>query len=149
MYDNYHYPAGADNEQAPWNEPEVPENDFNVTCCQTLSRTAVVTTNNYIPGASGVDYEYDGDGGYTACNWHDEDDTSDTHWNEEYAANGYMTPLELIGMLKEYLEKDLREIQKDMLPNDRSFKAIQVRRLRGLIEECECWTEDETDFERD
>ena len=137
---------GADNASAPWNEPQIPEKDFEITCSQSLSRTAVVTTKNYIPGASGVDYEPDDEGGYCACGWQDPDDTSDTNWDDEYTANGYKTPLELISMLQEYLEKDLREIQKDMLPNDRSFKATQVRKLKGLIEECECWTEDETEF---
>lgn len=146
MFDNYNYPAGADTPDAPWNEPEIPEMDFEVTCSQSLSRTATVTTNNYIPGASGVDYESDDEGGCYASAWHDDPDTSDTNWADEYSECGYMTPLELIGILKEYLEKDLREIQKDMLPNDRSFKATQVRRLKGLIEECECWTEDEIEY---
>ena len=146
MYDNYNYPYGADTPSAPWNELEIPEKDFDVTCSQSLSRTAVVWTQDYIPGAEGCDYEPDGEGGYSTCGWQDPDDTSDTNWANEYSANGYKTPLELIDMLKEYLEKDLREIQKDMLPNDRSFKATQVRRLKGLIEECECWTEDETEF---
>ena len=142
------YPPGAANDpNAPYNEVDVPEKDFDVTCCQTLSRTVVVTTNNYIPGASGVDYEPDGEGGYCACGWQDDDDTSDTNWADEYTANGYKTPLELISMLQEYLEKDLRDIQRDMLPNDRSFKATKARMLKGLIEECEAWTEDETDFE--
>jgi hypothetical protein len=36
-----------------------------------------------------------------------------------------------------------------MLPNDRSFKATKVRMLKGLIEECDAWSEDETDFEID
>ena len=147
MYSNYPPGVSDNTPDAPWNEPEVPDKDFDVTCCQTLSRTAVVTTNNYIPGASGVDYEPDDEGGYCACGWQDDDDTSDTNWAKEYSENGYMTPLELIGMLQEYLEKDLREIQKDMLPNDRSYKATQVRRLKSLIEECECWTEHETDYE--
>lgn len=140
------YPAGADNKYAPWNEPEVPEEDFEITCSQSLSRIATVTTNNYIPGASGCDYEPDGEGGYCAFGWHDPDDTSDTNWAEEYENNGYKTPLQLIQMLKEYLEKDLRDIQKDMLPNDRSYKATKVRQLKGLIEECDCWTEDETEY---
>ena len=147
MYSNYPPGVSDSTPNAPWNEPEVPDKDFDVTCCQTLSRTAVVTTNNYIPGASGVDYEPDDEGGYCACGWQDDDDISDTNWANEYDECGYMTPLELIDMLKMYLEKDLREIQKDMLPNDRSFKATQVRMLKGLIEECECWNEDETDYE--
>lgn len=145
------YPPGlSDNTPgAPWNEPEIPEKDFEITCSQSLSRTAIVTTNNYIPGASGVDYEPDDEGGYYASSWQDEDNTSNTNWADEYQSNGYKTPLELIGMLREYLEKDLRDIQRDMLPNDRSYKATQARMLKGLIEECEAWTEDETDFEED
>ena len=146
MYDNYHYPAGSDNEQAPWNQSDPEEEEFEVTCSQSLSRTATVWTSNYIPGASGVDYEPDGEGGYCASSWHDDPDTSDTNWAEEYKSNGYKTPLQLIQMLREYLEKDLRDIQKDMLPNDRSFKATKARRLKGLIEECDCWTEDETEY---
>lgn len=143
-----YYPANLTDfsENVPWNEPYIPEKDFEITCSQSLSRTAEVWTSNYVPGASGCDYEPDGEGGYATVGWKDGDDTSDTIWSKEYAENGYKTPLELIGMLKEYLEKDLREIQKDMLPNDRSFKATQVRMLKGLIKECDCWTEDETEF---
>lgn len=146
MYNNYDYPYGADGPDAPWNQPEVPEKEFDVTCSQSLSRTATVWSNNYIPGASGVDYEPNDEGGYDACGWHDEDDTSDTNWADEYKNNGYKTPLELIGMLREYLEKDLRDIQKDMLPNDRSYNATKARILRSLIEECDCWTNDETEY---
>ena len=141
-----YYPAGSDTPDAPWNQSDVPEKEFEVTCSQSLSRTATVTTNNYIPGTSGVDYEPDDEGGYTACGWQDDDDTSDTNWAKEYESNGYKTPLQLIQMLREYLEKDLRDIQKDMLPNDRSFKATKVRQLKGLIEECDCWCDDETEY---
>ena len=63
MYDNYHYPLGADTPDAPWNQEEVPDEDFEITCSQSLSKTVTVTTNNYIPGASGVDYERDDEGG--------------------------------------------------------------------------------------
>ena len=144
MYDNYNYPCGADTPDAPWNQVDVPEKDFEITCSQSLSRTATVTTNNYIPGAEGCDYEEG-----VAFGWHDPDNTSDTNWADEYKSNGYKTPLELIEMLREYLEKDLRNIQRDMLPDDRSFKVTKARMLKGLIEECEAWTEDETDFEED
>ena len=76
------YPDGLSDYSvgAPWNEPDVPEKDFEITCSQSLSRTATVCTNNYIPGASGVDYEPDDEGGYCACGWQDPDDTSDTDW---------------------------------------------------------------------
>jgi hypothetical protein len=98
-----------------------------------------VTTNNYIPCVEDV---WD-DGVGSHYEWAN---TSDTVWSKEYSGSGYKTPLELIELLKEYLEKDLREIQKDMLPNDRSFKVTKARMLKGLIEECECWTEDETEI---
>ena len=142
------YPPGVSDStwDAPWNEPDIPEEEFEVTCSQSLSRTATVWTSNYIPGASGVDYEPDGEGGYCASSWHDPNDTSDTNWADEYKSNGYKTPLQLIQMLREYLEKDLRDIQKDMLPNDRSYKATKARQLKGLIEECDCWSEDETEY---
>ena len=137
MYDNYSYPMGADNPRAPWNIPDVPEEDFNITCSQSLSRTAVVTTNNYIPVVEDEPHN----------RIHEEyADTSDTCWKTEYDENGYTTPLQLIGMLKEYLEKDLRNIQKDMLPNDRSYKVTEARRLKFLIEECDAWNDDETEF---
>ena len=45
MYDNYNYPMGADTPDAPWNEVEPPELDFNVEAIVSLSRSAVVTTN--------------------------------------------------------------------------------------------------------
>ena len=135
---NYGYGLSDNSPDTPWNEPQVPERDFEVTCSQSLSRTAKVTTNNYIPCAEDV---WDDGVGY-----HDEwADTSETDWKKAYSYE-HKTPLELIGLLKEYLEKDLRDIQRDMLPNDRSFKATKSRMLKGLIEECECWTEDETEI---
>ena len=147
MIESGYYPPGAEfDPNAPYNQSDIPEEEFEVTCSQSLSRTAIVWTDNYVPGASGVDYEPDDEGGCYASPWHDDPDTSDTNWAKEYESNGYKTPLQLIQMLREYLEKDLRDIQKDMLPNDRSFKATKARKLKGLIEECDCWTEDETEY---
>ena len=146
MYDNYHYPAGADNEQAPWYETDVPEKGFDVTCSQTLSRTASVLTNNYTPGESGVDYETDDEGHPYAVPWQDPDDTSDTNWSKEYEENGYHTPLQLIQMLKDYLQKDLEEWQKKETETPHSGPAFHVRRLQHLIEECDGFDEDEIEF---
>lgn len=144
MYDNYNYPPGADNEDAPWNEPTVPEKDFEVTCSQTLSRTAEVWTNNYIPGASGVDYEYDIDGP-VAVGWHDEDDTSNVNWTKEYQENGYYTPLQLINLLREYLQKDLENVEEIAKAANKDVTFLRER-LKHRIAECECWTEDETEI---
>lgn len=139
---NSNYPAMSQSQwdSAPFNEVEVPEKDFEITCSQSLSRTAIVTTNNYIPCVD--------EGCEDGVGYHDEwADTSDTCWSDEYANNGYKTPLELICLLREYVAKDLTELENTMEPDDRSYKATQARMLRGLIEECDAWSEDETDFE--
>ena len=143
MYNNYDYPAGSDNERAPWNEVEVPEKDFEVTCSQSLSRTVTVTTNNYIPGASGVDYEDDGEGGVSACGWQDPDDTSNTDWGKEYDEGGHYTPLQLIQMYKETLEEQLKSWEGI---EDTRIGRAQIEKIEHLIEECESWTEDETEY---
>ena len=139
MYDNYNYPAGADNEMAPWNEPIIPEKDFEVTCSQSLSKTVTVTTNNYIPGASGVDYEPDDEGGYYASGWHDPDDTSDTNWADEYHNNDYHTPLQLIELFKKHLENEL----------NRMGEVKNERWIKHLIEECSNWQEDDIEIVED
>lgn len=123
----------------PWNEPDVPEKEFDVTCSQTLSKTVSVLTSNYIPGASGVDYEPDDEGGYYASGWHDPDDTSDTNWADEYHDNDYLTPLQLIEIFKQYLENDL----------NRMGEVKNERWIKHLIEECSNWTEDETEYVED
>ena len=146
MYDNYNYPPGADTPDAPWNEVDVPEKDFEVTCSQTLSRTATVTTNNYVPGACGVDYEPDDEGGYCAVGWHDPDDTSDTNWADEYDSNGYKTPLQLIQMLRDYLEQDLKKWEEEDNKKPHAWAATQVRKYKSLIEECDGWTVDEEEY---
>ena len=140
MYDNYNYPPGADNEYAPWNEPEVPEKEFDMTCCQTLSKTVSVWTNNYNPGASGVDYEPDDEGGYCAVGWHDDDDTSDTNWADEYHDNDHYTPQQLIELFKRYLEHML---------DDKVQVSTAPSQIKHLIQECEDWQEDETEYVED
>ena len=139
MYDNYNYPPGSDNEFDPWNEVEVTEKDFDVTCSQSLSKTVTVCTNNYIPGASGCDYEPDGEGGYSTIGWHEDDDTSDTDWAQEYHENDYHTPAQLLELFKDILVRDLE--------SGNPYRSEKY--TKQLIEECEGWTEDETDFERD
>ena len=134
------YPPGAEfDPNAPWNEVEVPEKDFDVTCSQSLSKTVTVCTNNYIPGASGCDYEPDGEGGYSTIGWYEDDDTSDTDWAQEYHENDYHTPAQLLELFKDILVRDLE--------NGNLFRS--ERYTKHLIEECQGWTEDETDFEQD
>lgn len=134
------YPAGAYNDpSAPYNEPLIPEKEFEVTCSQSLSKTVTVTTSNYIPGASGVDYESDDEGGCCAVEWYDPDDTSDTDWDEEYHDNDHYTPLQLISLFKQHLENELARMED----------VKDSRRIKHLIEECSDWNEDETEYAED
>ena len=130
MRDRDYYPAGAyDDPNAPYNSIDVPEKDFEVTCSQTLSKSAIVTTDNYIPGGYGVDE----DGGYQ-----DPDDTSDTCWADEYHDNDHYTPLQLIELFKAHLEEELKS---DAVAKEK------ISKYKHLISECEDWSEDETDYE--
>ena len=118
------YPEGAYlDPNAPYNQPVIPERDFDLTISQSLSKDVSVCTDNYIP-------EYDEEDGHIYAN------TDDTEWNKVYEENGCHTPLQLIQLLGEVLQKDLE--------HGIVFKS--PRFTRKLIEECEGWTEDETEI---
>ena len=133
---NGYYPAGADNEMAPWNDPIIPEKKFEVTCSQSLSKTVTVTTNNYIPGESGVDYERDDEGGTYASPWQDDPDTSDTNWAEEYKKE-HLTPLDLI----KHLRSLLLDIDSNSLKCHPCYQHKQY-----YINECSNWIDNETEY---
>lgn len=141
------YPDGLSDHtaNAPWNDIDIPEKEFDVTISQTLSKDTTVTTNDYTPGASGVDYEPDDEGGYCACGWHDPDDTSDTNWGKAYREEHY-TPIQLIKLFKERCELELKSLDNsDTFELTPSFYKKKKLELKHLIEECEGWTEDETE----
>ena len=130
---NSNYPPMTQSQwdNAPFNEVDIPEKDFEVTCCQSLSRTATVTTNNYIPGACGVDYE---DG--IAVGWQDDDDFRNTDWSKEYGECGYKTPLQLIQLFKQFLEEQ----------KSHGFVFKTPGFTDKLIKECDGWVDDETEY---
>ena len=133
-----YYPMGAYRDpSAPYNQSDIPEEEFEVTCSQSLSRTATVWTDNYIPGASGVDWETDDEGHPYASGWHDDPDTSDTNWAEEYHDNDHYTPIQLIELFRRHLENEL---------NNSDIPQNRINKYKHLIEECEGWTEDETEY---
>jgi hypothetical protein len=143
------YPPGvSDNTpDAPWNDPEVPEKEFDVTCTLCMSKTVSCYTKDYIPGAEGVDYEPDDEGGSYAVPYHEDDDTSDTNWSEVFKDNHKTIP-ELLEEFKQYLQKDLKNI--DAVAEIRKHdKAFLKRKLERLIEECDGWSIDEEDYEKD
>lgn len=127
MIESGYYPPGAEfDPSAPWNEPGPPEEKtFDVCISQTLSRDTTVTTSDY-----SVDVDCDEDGYYQSI------DTSETNWKE--AAQGErMTPLELIGEFKSFLEKTL--------PDPVVFPK-EYKKAKYLIGECEGWVEDDLEI---
>ena len=125
------YPPGAANDpNAPYNEVEVPEREFDVTISMSLSRTVQCYTNKYIP-------EVDDENGHLYV------DTSDTPWSEVYGDNHKTIP-ELLEELKKYIQKDLDNLADDETKMD---KAFHRRRLEFLLTECDEWTVDEEDYE--
>lgn len=135
MYDNYNYPAGADNELAPWNQPVIPEKTFEITVSQTLSKNAEVITNNYIPTKTVERMN-------NLCEEYD--DTSDTDWADEYLnTNSHYTPIQLINMYKESLKEELKSWEG----LEKTYAGhTNIKRIEHLIEECEGWCDDETEF---
>lgn len=115
-----YYPPGAEHDShAPWNQVDPPEQEFDVTITQTLSKSLSVFTDRYNficdRDEDGVSVEYD---------------TSDTNWHDVYAENHH-TPLQLIALFKRMLE------QKEEIPES----------LRQhLIEECSEWCEDDCEI---
>ena len=133
MFDNYNYPPGTDNEDAPWNERAQAEKDFDVTVSQTLSKTVTIATDDYFHERI---VEWDDMGGIVEENF----STADTDWKTAFAENESMTPLELIKTLKNYLQDGLEK------KGEVSWKPQYVEHL---IQECEGWIEDETVYIED
>lgn len=120
MRESGYYPPGAEfDHNAPYNQVENPEEEFEITVSQTLSKTVTVFTSNY-----NLEVDCDEEGCYRNC------DTSDTDWKEVYEED-YHTPLQLIGFLKRLLKGD---------------EPISDSLKKQLIEECDNWCEDELVF---
>lgn len=122
MIKSGYYPPGAEFDlNAPYNQTELPEREFNVTISQTLSKTVTVLTNDY-----SLEVNCGEDGIYEVC------DTSDTAWKKAYEDN-FHTPVQLIKILKLVLEENKKKgivFKTEGYTND-------------LIEECEDWCVDD------
>lgn len=138
MYDNYHYAPGSDTPDAPWNQKENPEEEFNVTIVETLSKDVTIHTSNYQ-----LEKDYDED----INSMRDYIDTSDISWKEEYKKEG-CTAIETIIAVKTYLE-EVRLQQLIDLSSCRSLTKSEQKELRvvkDLIEQCKGWQQDEIEF---
>ena len=129
MYNNYDYPWGADGPDAPWNQVEMPEREFDATISSSLSKSTTIESKDYL-------IDEDPDGCYL--------DTSEIRWFEEYK-EAHLTPLELIEKFKETLEKKLKVLEQyNGCPNSANFNfKSEITKTKYLIEECKGWVEDE------
>ena len=116
MYDNYP-PGAAHDPSAPYNEPVIPERDFDVEVTITMSKVVTITTDNYVP-------EYDDEDGHTYAN------TENTEWDKEFENSGHFTIADLIEELKDYVVEDM----KTCAPN-----TGKCAHLQRLLLACEDW----------
>lgn len=73
MYNNYDYPCGTDEPNAPWNQVDNPEREIEVTVSVTLSKTVKIKVSDYEITDSGKDEdgEYFEDIDYSNCDLKD------------------------------------------------------------------------------
>lgn len=123
------YPPGAANDpNAPYNQHDIPEKDFEVIICQSLSKVATVTTSDYNPIK-----ECDEDGYYCY------DDTSETNWSQAYKESCYDC-LELIN--------ELKDITDTILANWDNFKDYIAKpwsKIYRINEDCQGWQLDDSE----
>lgn len=124
MYDNYP-PGAAHDPSAPYNQPVIPERDFDVEVTITMSKVVTITTDNYVP-------EYDDEDGNTYAN------TENTEWDKEFENSGHFTIADLIEELKGYVVEDM----KTCAPN--TGKGAHLQRL---LLACEDWETIEESYE--
>lgn len=118
---NSNYPAMTQSQwdAAPWNDPIIPECNFDLDVQVTLSRKATIKTDNYTPC---VDEE-----GYSCAN------TDNTDWAQEYKEKCYTIP-ELLEILKGYVKQDLERYKGSR------HKEME---LKEILEACDGWTVEE------
>ena len=119
MRESGYYPPGAEfDPNAPYNEPVIPEQDFEVDVEYVLQKKAVkVTTDDYSP-------EFDEETGHVDAN------TENTDWENAYNNSGHFTIQEMLDELKEYVKADMQTCS----PN-----TCKGARLKRLLEDCDGW----------
>ncbi len=121
-----YYPAGAYSDpNAPYNEPIIPERDFDIDVEFVMSKTVTVTTNDYSP-------EYDDEDGRENAN------TENTDWEEAYDNSGHLTIAEMLQELESYVKDDMTKTA----PN-----SGKGRYLQRVLESCQGWAVKEKTFE--
>lgn len=124
---NSNYPPMSQSEwdNAPFNEPIIPERDFDIDVEFVMSKTVTVTTNDYAP-------EYDDEDGRENAN------TENTDWEEAYDNSGHLTIAEMLQELESYVKDDMTKTA----PN-----SGKGRYLQRVLESCQGWEVKEKTFE--
>lgn len=121
-----YYPAGAYSDpNAPYNEPVIPERDFDIDVEFVMSKSVTVTTNDYAP-------EYDDEDGREYAN------TENTDWKQAYDNSGHLTIAEMLQELESYVKDDMAKTA----PN-----SGKGRYLQRVLESCQGWEVKEKTFE--
>ena len=121
-----YYPAGAYSDpNAPYNEPVIPERDFDIDVEFVMSKTVTVTTNDYAP-------EYDDEDGREYAN------TENTDWEKACDNSGHLTIAEMLQELESYVKDDMTKTA----PN-----SGKGRYLQRVLESCQGWEVKEKTFE--
>ena len=119
MSERDYYPAGAyDDPNAPYNEVEVPEKDFEIDVEFVMRTSVTVTTNNSVPS-------YPDEEGYV-----EPADTSDTNWEDAYDNSGHYTIPELLDELKGFIENEIPRV---------AANSGRGRALQRMLESCQNW----------
>lgn len=124
---NSNYPPMSQSEwdNAPFNEPIIPERDFDIDVEFVMSKTVTVTTNDYAP-------EYDDEDGRENAN------TENTDWEQAYDNSGHLTIAEMLQELESYVKDDMTKTA----PN-----SGKGRYLQRVLESCQGWEVKEKTFE--
>lgn len=114
--DNYP-PGAAHDPNAPYNEPVIPEMDFEIEAEFVMRKTVTVCTDDYNP-------EYDEEDGHTYAN------TDDTNWGNAYDQSGHYTIPELLDELKGFIENEIPRV---------AANSGRGRELQRMLESCQNW----------
>lgn len=118
------YPAGADTPDAPWNQWEPDDREFDVTVSVTITKETRLTTKDYY-----VEFDEENGRKYYI--------TDDTDWDKAYNNCEPSVP-EMLEELKTYIKKELEE--------NKSIDYQRKCKLQRMLDASEGWEIEETYF---
>lgn len=124
---NSNYPpmSQAEWDNAPFNQPENDEKEFDVIVTHTLTKNVRLMTKDYIA------FEDD-----------DYIDTSEVDWDNEFDNQHYDIP-QLLEILESMVDKEIKEIGE---PATRGMQR-KLKKLQDIKEDCHGWSTIELEFE--